>query len=121
MDDVAFMAIGKTFEETHSTLQDMMDRSGGATDWSRMHNSHFELTKFAVVDFSRRREPDPTRPGTSCPAPRPNLTLGHTLIKPSSSHRFLGVLVDQELRWDPQVKQATARATAWTLQLRRLA
>lgn len=39
----------------------------------------------------------------------------------SAEHLFLGVLLDQELGWVPQVNRALARGTSWALQLNRLA
>ncbi|KAF8600578.1 hypothetical protein BDV93DRAFT_447157, partial [Ceratobasidium sp. AG-I] len=50
IDDVTLVAWGKTFEDTNRTLLDMMMRKGGAMDWSRSHNSTFELDKTALID-----------------------------------------------------------------------
>ena len=38
-----------------------------------------------------------------------------------SSHKFLGVMLDQELRWGPQANYVVAKATKWTLAYWRLA
>ena len=38
-----------------------------------------------------------------------------------SSHKFLGVMLDQELWWGPQANYAVAKATKWTLAYQRLA
>ena len=38
-----------------------------------------------------------------------------------SSHKFPGVMLDQELRWGPQANYAVAKATKWTLAYQRLA
>ena len=53
VDDTAFFTEGATFSDTHITL--MMNRNGGAFEWSTNHNSKFEVTKFALVDFSLAR------------------------------------------------------------------
>jgi hypothetical protein len=47
-----FMAIGKSFEETHATLKDMMEHKGGGYKWVQDHNSHFETSKFTLLDLS---------------------------------------------------------------------
>ena len=50
----------------------------------------------------------------------PTLTLRAHRVKPSPYHRFLGVLVDCELRHHPQVAEACAKGVAWTTLMRRL-
>lgn len=44
-------ATAKTFEGTHEILSDMMLRNGGTMEWEKEHNSRFELTKLALIDF----------------------------------------------------------------------
>jgi ribonuclease HI len=110
VDDKALIAIDKTFEKAHHTLKRMMTRPDGANEWSRTHNSRFELSKLVLVDFTRSRS---TR--------RPPLTLQDTTLIPQQTHKFLGVLMDQELRWNHQADYALGKATKWTLAFRRLA
>jgi len=55
VDDTVFLAIGKTFQETHQILDDMLERRGGGFEWSSEHNSRFEPSKFALMDFSLNR------------------------------------------------------------------
>src|SRR6266481_7662636 len=55
------------------------------------------------------------------PVPRPSLMLGDTTVMPDTSHKFLGVLLDQELRWREQAERVVVRATKWSLSARRLA
>jgi len=55
VDDTAFLAIGRTFQETHQILHDMLERSGGGFEWSMQHNSRFAPNKFALIDFSLNR------------------------------------------------------------------
>ncbi|OJA18739.1 hypothetical protein AZE42_12536 [Rhizopogon vesiculosus] len=109
VDDTAFIAIAKDFNTTHQILADMLERPGGGYEWSRDHNSRFETSKFALMDFSMNRRKD-----------RPNMHIQGAIIQPTPTHRFLGVIVDQGLRWNAQVDNALARGTAYILQLRRL-
>ncbi|KAF8550997.1 hypothetical protein OG21DRAFT_1478317 [Imleria badia] len=51
---------------------------------------------------------------------RPPMVIRGTTIKPTDSHRFLGVLLDEGLRWHKQVTYAVRRGTAYVLQLRRI-
>jgi hypothetical protein len=109
VDDTAFIAIAKDFPSAHRILANMLECPGGGYEWSRDHNSRFETNKFALMDFSmnRRRE-------------RPPMHIQGSVIQPTPTHRFLGVILDQELRWKPQVDNAIARGTAYVFQLRRL-
>ena len=47
------------------------------------------------------------------------MVLGHACILPQPTHRFLGIMLDQELRWKQQADSALARATKWTLAFQR--
>ena len=60
-------------------------------------------------------------PGKLRPEPWPDFKLNRAIIKPAISHKFLGVLFDQELRWKEQAERVVAKATKWTLCTRRLA
>ena len=62
----------------------MLERTGGGFDWSRDHNSKFETNKFGLIDFT------PTKQVTGLP-----MDIRGTVIKPSTSHKFLGVIVDK--------------------------
>lgn len=48
------------------------------------------------------------------------ITIRGSIIKPSELHRFLGVLVDEKLRWHKYIAYAIGRGTTYTLQLRRI-
>ena len=97
VDNANYYAEGIDFEEAYEKLRDMMTREGGGQDWSRWHNSKFEMSKLTLVGFSRWQAPDPSHLGKLRPESRPNLELNGAIIKPSVSHKFLGVLFDQEL------------------------
>ena len=86
VDDTAFIAIGKTFQETHTILTKMLEHKGGGYQWSLDHNSRFEPSKFALIDFSLNRSKD-----------HPPLQTRNTTINPVPSHKFLGVILDHEL------------------------
>nr|VWO96319.1 Uncharacterized protein [Ganoderma boninense] len=111
MDDVALITVGRTFSETHSKLQDFFDRPGGAREWSTSHNSHFALDKFGLLNMTRRVSD----------MLGPELVLGDTTIAPSAHHRFLGVLVDNRLRFHQHVAMALGKGLVWVTALRRLA
>jgi hypothetical protein len=107
VDDTTLVAIAKDFNTTHTILKDMMEHLGGGYDWSRLHNSHFKTSKFVLMDCSMNRT-----------KPRPDLILRGINIRLSTTHKFLGVILDQELRWKPQADYALAKGTAYVLQFK---
>lgn len=109
VDDTTLVAITHDFNATHTIPKDMMERPEGGYDWSCLHNSCFETWKFTLIDFSMNRN-------KHCP----NLILRGINIHPSTTHKFLGVILDQELHWKPQADHALAKGTAYILQFKRL-
>jgi hypothetical protein len=94
LDDVALAANGKSYEEANGKLTQMMEKDGGALEWSRLHHAEFELDKTALICLSKQRIPSTDNQHKTVPAPRPPIVIqGHT-IQPSKSHKFLGVIFD---------------------------
>ncbi|CDO74895.1 hypothetical protein BN946_scf184988.g2 [Trametes cinnabarina] len=113
MDDVALVVTGKTFTVCHNKVRRFMDRDGGVLDWSRAHNSGFSLDKFGLINCKSQ----PKRIGLG-----PPLTLSDgTVVHPSDHHRFLGVLMDQGLRFKQHVASVYAKGSRLVAQVRRLA
>ena len=102
VNDTALFAEAATFADTHVKLRDMMNRRRGAFKWSATHNSKFEVSKFALVDFSRKKNID-----------RPPIILRQTTIEPTMHHKFLGVYFNQELWWRQHIDYTVSRATKW--------
>ena len=109
VNDTAFLAIGKTFEETHQILDDKLERNGGGFEWSSKYNSRFTPSKFMLIDFSMNRTKEHL----------PMIIRGAT-ITPSPSHKFLGVILNQELCWREHTAYATAKDARYAMLLRRL-
>ena len=100
----------KDFRQAHRHLKQMMTCTGGAIEWSSAHNSRFETTKSTVMDFTCLRS-------KSCPS----MVFQGVPLAPQMTHKFLGVLLDQELQWSHQASSAIAKASKWILAFRRLA
>jgi len=107
VDDTAFLAIGKTFQETHEILWDMLERSRGGFEWSDQHNSCFAPSKFTLIDFTLNRLKE-------CP---PLVVRGDT-INPNPTHKFLRVILNQELRWCEHTAYAISKGARYTMLLR---
>ena len=109
VDHTALFAEGSTFADTHTKLRNMMNRHGGAFEWSAAHNSRFEISKFALIDFSLKKDID-----------RPPLILRQTIITPTTHHKFLGVIFDQDLRWRQHTDYTVAKASKWISLFKRI-
>jgi len=106
VDDMALVTMASSFAETHRLLNSMVSRSGGAREWSISHNSKFEASKSILIDFSCTK-------GVEQPA----MTFQGCTVTAQASHRFLGVIVDQGLRWRQHTDFALMKAAKWTLAL----
>ena len=120
VDDVALIATGNDFEETTHSLENMMTKDEGGIQWSIAHNSRFEVSKSAVMHLSRKTIQDPDAENGRIPLPKPVLVLEGQPVKEVESYKYLGIQVDTNLRWKEQAQRATANATKWVLQFRRL-
>ena len=99
MDDVALLTTGKNFEEVHGKLRSFMECEGRANDWSHTHNSYFSIDKFALLNCL-----------ACAKGLRPALLLSDgSHIAPSDHHRFLGVLIDHQLKFKEHVVMALAK------------
>ncbi|KIK45269.1 hypothetical protein CY34DRAFT_78256 [Suillus luteus UH-Slu-Lm8-n1] len=97
-----------------------MEKPGGALEWSRNHNAEFELDKTALICVSRRCSPDPSNRTKTIPIARPAITIRQHTIQPSKSHKFLGVIVDEELRFKEHASYALAKGTKYMMACSRM-
>ena len=81
-----------------------MAKLQGGYAWSKAHNSRFEMSKSVLVDFSRSKHME-----------QPNMTLQGTVILLKASHKFLGIMLDQDLRWHQQANYAIGKASKWIM------
>ena len=119
-DDIALVATGSDFRETTRHLKEMMTKEDGGLCWSVSHNSRFEVTKLAIIHFSRKTVSDPEIENGRIRLGRPALTLEGQVVQEVESYKYLGIQIDSQLRWREQAQRATANATKWILQFRRL-
>ena len=59
MDNIALITIGNNFKETTHQLKQLMMKEDGGIQWSKEHNSRFEVTKSAIIHFTRKTSLDP--------------------------------------------------------------
>ncbi|THU94079.1 hypothetical protein K435DRAFT_669085, partial [Dendrothele bispora CBS 962.96] len=119
MDDLAALVWGRTFEEVHLRMEQLMKKTGGVIEWADLHNCSFGTDKFKLIDATRRREKG--QGGRSTKPRGPGVSLGSHTIKSEVTARFLGVLVDEELRWKQQHALMVRHGQTWVTQFRRVA
>ena len=90
--DVTFLAGGKNFSITHAKIHGMMTKPNSTYEWSREHNSFFEMDQLKL-EFCRRKENDCTQKGKTCPMARPPLDLTFDMIMPSPTHKLLCLIL----------------------------
>ena len=110
VDNAILIATAKTFEEAHEALADMMTRIGGMIEWSKSHNSSIEYSKLALIDFAH--------PGVK--KPRPPLVLPNITIEPTQNAKYLGIVLDQNLKWTQQMANVRGKGSKWAAQIKRL-
>jgi len=115
------LARGRDLDKANTKLRLMMERQQGGLDWLQDHQCDFTIEKFGVMGFTRRREQGQDDGKCTRPADRRPIFIWGTKVPTVSSHKFLGVIIDQELRWKEQVNYALQKGTAWVTQYRRLA
>lgn len=120
VDDIALVATGYNLEDTTNRLSAMMTKQDGGLQWSTEHNSRFEVSKSAILHFSKKSIPDPDSDNGRVPLSRPDLVLNGQTVQEVTSYKYLGITVDAHLKWKEQAQRATANATKWILQFRRL-
>jgi ribonuclease HI len=124
VDDSKVIVIGDNQTELRMRVESFMHRRNGGFAWFDSHNSKVSLDKTKWVIYTREREPAPAPRARSAPSTRPvqrvHITLRGKRIEPSPFAKYLGVLVDQELRWKEQEARTSKTAMKWVLATRRL-
>jgi hypothetical protein len=115
LDDVALAARVKSYEESNEKLRHMMEKRGGALEWSERHHAEFKLEKTALICLSRKRIPDEQNPRKTTPECRPAITIRKCTIQPSKSHKFLGMIIDKNLNFKEHAAYALAKGTKYAL------
>ena len=97
-----------------------MTKASGGLEWSVKHNSRFKVNKSAIQHFTRKTIQDPENIGRCIQIPNPELKLEGQVVKQVQAYKYLGIVIDSQLNWKEQAQRATANATKWILQYRRL-
>jgi len=121
MDDMLLLAWGKTLIETNNQVKNMMKRDGSRLDWSRMHQCKFAIDKFGVMGLTRRQELNPSGSLKTRPIQRRLIFLQGVKVLAVAMHKFLGVMLDQEMCWKEHYQYMLQKGVKWVMQYWRLA
>ena len=121
VDDTCVIAEGDSFEECHEHLNDIMTRPAGILDEARKRNIEFEISKSDIQDFSRKRIRTTINGKTRMiPMPRPPAVINGNTLSPVKTKIFLGVEIDEELRFKEHGTLALKKGMAWANKFTRL-
>jgi hypothetical protein len=116
VDNTYLTAQAPTIDASYAMLNSMMTCPKGALEWSASHFSKFELDKTGLMTFTTKKVPHPTLSAKRIPLPRPLLIINGHSIPSSPTHKFLGIILDQELRFKAQADATTAKGKFWITQ-----
>jgi len=91
VDDIALVVIGNDLEETTKKLKHMMTKEDGGLQWSRDHNSRFEVSKSVILHSTRRTQLDPEDEGKRIPLDKPPLIIEGQQIQEVNNFKYLGI------------------------------
>ena len=91
-----------------------------AQQWAQCHNSPFELSKLAVMDFARMPRDVASSP-LRIDKTNPNGTTTHNIITTPTGYKYLGMIFGPKLNWRAHASKVVTKATKWTQPLWRLA
>ena len=102
IDDCAFIVVADTINEAHLTLKDMMEQAGSGLEWSLHHNSLFETSTLAILDFARTPCDIASSPLHITQTNLDNPPATHT-ISAVDSYKYLGVIFNPKLNWHAHI------------------
>ena len=121
IDDVCLATQGPSFAAANRKIKDMMECRGSCIEWSTSHHISFEMDKNALIQATQRREKSNLDSRKTVPAKRVPITVAGWITQLSKSHKFLGIIIDEELRFKEQLTSTVAKGTKYALACHRLA
>lgn len=114
IDDMCMAAHGQCFPASNQKVKKMIKCRGGCIDWSHSHHVDFKLDKNALVQTTRNKEPLDPITRKSAPIKRVPIMIDGRITQPVKSHKFLGIIIDEELRFKEQLASAVMKGTKYT-------
>src|SRR5271155_3906065 len=121
-DDAICVASSPNLGQAAQKIAQMWNQPEGLAEWSTTHFSLYEYNKFAAVGFTRRRISNPSNPRKRIKQSPLKFRLDQQHeVETSTTHKFLGVILDDELRFNQQADSALAKGTEWEARTRGVA
>src|ERR1700678_2795228 len=121
-DDAMCAASAPDLQQAAQKIVQMWEQPGGLAEWSKTHFSLYEHSKFVTISFTRKKTIDPNNPRKRIKQAPIEIQLeDHLTVKTGTSHKFLGVILDDELRYKQHVDYALAKGTEWEARIRSIA
>jgi hypothetical protein len=98
----------------------MMERPGGALEWSATHRAEFEIDKTALLYATRTKITNVLSPGKMSRYPHPAISINGHHIEASKSCKFLGIFINEELHFKTHAAYAITKGTKYVLACKRL-
>jgi len=120
-DDAMCATSGRGLRAAAEKMSTLFQRQNGPAAWARSHHSIYEFHKFAALGLTRRTIPDPSRPNGRKKQPPLTIRLdGEHTVTTTTHHKFLGVIVDKELRFKEHAAYALGKGMKCVGQIKRL-
>ncbi|OAQ62543.1 reverse transcriptase [Purpureocillium lilacinum] len=107
VDDYSAWVTGPTAEANRAGLESIINN---ALEWEKRSGATFEADKTTVIHFTRMAERNSETP----------YTIKGQEVKPKSSAKILGVIMDSGLRYKEHMARAAAKGLSAAMDLRRL-
>lgn len=118
--DTVLLARGKNFEVASRIIVDMMTRENGALKWAQRHDLIFEIDKTVMLGFTRRKSEGMPTDTTSRKLQCPPILIRGQQIAPQKPTKYLGIIIDDKLRFHEHVAYALENGTKWEIAMRRI-
>jgi len=122
-DDAICATMAKTIEEAAEKMKTLFQRDGGPAAWGRTHFSTYEFHKFAAIWVSRKRKQITELGGRNRRVKQPPTKIkidNEHEVTTTPTHKFLGVLLDNELRFQKHAALAIAKGERWVSEVKKL-
>ena len=121
-DDTVCATQGKTMAEATKKMEQLFHREGGPSEWARTHFSKYEYHKFACMGLTRRYVENPNPQATKRKIKQGpfKITVDGKKVKSVNKYKYLGVIIDSELRFKQHAVYAIEKGTKAVNQIRRL-
>jgi len=116
MDNTLMLARGESLMESNDRVRCMMTRQGCSLDWESLHQCEFAVSKFGIMGLTRRHKKNVASKLLTKPIQRSPLLLQGVKIPMVSTHKFLSVILDQELQWKDHINYVLQKGAKWVTQ-----